>query len=82
VVTALPGNLMHLQTGQNALLIEAIEDEEEVVRSGTALIGKLAGDPVLLQKLSAQAYEYASQKFTKSIFIKEYRKLLAGLGQG
>jgi hypothetical protein len=37
----------------------------------------LVGDLPMLRALSDQAYKYASQHFTKSIFNAEYRKLLS-----
>ena len=34
LVTALEGNLMHLKNGENALLIDAIEEESMVIAQG------------------------------------------------
>lgn len=76
VVTALEGNKMHLQHGKNALLIESYENGEDVIKQGISLISKLLHDPALLEHLSLEAYKYACDKFTKSKFISDYRKLL------
>jgi glycosyltransferase involved in cell wall biosynthesis len=76
VVTALPGNKMHLQDGGNALLINAIENEKEVVEQGIQKIRILSGDINLLKKISGEAYYYASRRFTKLKFTEDYRTLL------
>ncbi|HVY74865.1 MAG TPA: glycosyltransferase family 4 protein [Puia sp.] len=76
VVTALPGNLMHLKDQFNALLIRDIQNEDEVVVQGIANIEMLINDIALCKRLSANAYTYASEHFTRNIFIKRYRSLL------
>jgi glycosyltransferase involved in cell wall biosynthesis len=75
VVTALPGNKMHLTNEQNALLINAIENENEVIELAVQKIKLLTNDTYLLKKISGNAYDYASRRFTKTKFIKEYRIL-------
>lgn len=75
-VTALEGNKMHLTTGINSLLIEAVQDEQNVIASGFEQIKKLVNDLGLLQELSANAYAYAKANFGKEKFNNEYRKLL------
>lgn len=76
VVTALEGNKMHLTSGANCLLINAVENEQQVVALGVEQIKKLIHDLHLLQQLSENAYEYATTHFSKEKFNKEYRELL------
>jgi glycosyltransferase involved in cell wall biosynthesis len=76
VVTALPGNLMHLKNGSNCLLIEAVLDESEVVRQGIEIIKKLLSDQDLCIQLSMEAYNYAARNFSRTEFNLQYRKLL------
>jgi glycosyltransferase involved in cell wall biosynthesis len=76
VVTALPGNLMHLKDGYNCLLIEEIFEETEVVSQGTKIIERLLGDSTLCIQLSEGAYHYASLHFSRTQFNAQYRKLL------
>ncbi|MDB5230243.1 MAG: hypothetical protein JWN76_1048 [Chitinophagaceae bacterium] len=74
VVTALEGNKMHLTDNENSLLINAVENEEEVVRLGIEQVKKLL-EKELLEKLSANAYNYAKEYFNKAKFIEQYRAL-------
>ena len=76
VVTALPGNLMHLKDGMNCLLIHAIQNEEEVVSLGIEKIQELIKDYELCIRLSTAAYGYAKNHFTRQTFIEGYRSLL------
>lgn len=78
VVTALEGTKMHLKDKVNALLINAVHNEEEVVSEGIAKIQELIKDPGLLKKLSAQAHHYAMKHFDKRKFLKSCRELLLG----
>lgn len=76
VVTALEGNKMHLTDGENAMLIQAVEDEEKVITLGIERIEVLINNISLLEKISKQAYVYACEHFTKARFDEAYRKLL------
>jgi glycosyltransferase involved in cell wall biosynthesis len=76
VVTALPGNLMHLKDRFNSMLIHEILDETKLVQEGIQIILVLAGDRNLCIQLSEEAYNYAKQHFNRDEFIKAYRKLL------
>jgi glycosyltransferase involved in cell wall biosynthesis len=76
VVTALPGNLMHLKDGQNSLLIGEISDEDEVVRQGIEKIKELTRDSMLGIRLSNAAWQYARDHFSREDFNKLYRELL------
>jgi glycosyltransferase involved in cell wall biosynthesis len=76
VVTALPGNKMHLNHGSNALLIENFEDEEFVVVEAIRLLTLLINDPALIKSLSTAAYQYAQMHFKKDKFIAQCRQLL------
>lgn len=76
VVTALPGNKTHLQHGENALLIESIDDEDAVVLQGTAHLKELSADAALRVRLSASAFSYAIKTFSKQYFTSAYRRLL------
>jgi glycosyltransferase involved in cell wall biosynthesis len=76
VVTALPGNLMHLKDGYNCLLIGEIFDETEVVSQGTKIIGRLLSDNAQCIQLSEEAYHYATLHFSRTQFNVRYRELL------
>jgi glycosyltransferase involved in cell wall biosynthesis len=76
VVTALPGNLTHLKNGVNCLLIDAIENEEEVIMQAIEKIQSLVSDQPLRQRLSSAAYEYAKSHFTRQAFTTAYRTIL------
>ncbi|MBO9573139.1 MAG: glycosyltransferase family 4 protein, partial [Chitinophagaceae bacterium] len=76
IVTALPGNKVHLQHFQNALLIENPEDEKGVVKQAIDNILYLLANPLHLQDLSGNAFNYAKTHFTKDLFIRRYRELL------
>jgi L-malate glycosyltransferase len=76
IVTALPGNKIHLKHLFNALLMEHIEDEKKVVAEGIKNIELLLSEPDLLKQLSKNAYGYAQKKFGKQEFLTAYRTLL------
>jgi glycosyltransferase involved in cell wall biosynthesis len=76
IVTALPGNKIHLEHLYNSLLIEDAEDESKVVQGGVRNIELLLLQPELFDRLSKNAYEYAQKKFGKQSFITAYRTLL------
>ncbi|MDP4250712.1 MAG: glycosyltransferase family 4 protein [Bacteroidota bacterium] len=75
VVTALPGNLMHLKDRQNCLLINAIKNEREVVSLGIEKIMELINDVSLCRQLSTNAYTYAKDNFDRKSFTNQYRQL-------
>jgi glycosyltransferase involved in cell wall biosynthesis len=77
VVTALEGNKMHLTHLQNALLIESIEDEEQVVEQGFRNLQMLVSDSELRISLQHAAYTYAAAHFNRKCFMKEYRDFLS-----
>jgi glycosyltransferase involved in cell wall biosynthesis len=77
IVTALPGNMIHLTHLSNALLIYNVDNGNEVVKEGILNIEILLSQPDLLKKLSENAYEYAQKKFGKQDFIAAYRTLLS-----
>jgi L-malate glycosyltransferase len=76
LVTALPGNLMHLKDGYNALLIHEIHDENALVQEAIEKIHLLLGDRDLCRHLSREAYQYAKTHFSRQVFNKCYRELL------
>lgn len=76
VVTALEGNKMHLKDLFNALLINAVEDEEKLINEGIEKIHELVNNQQLLKTLSAEAHTYALEHFDKSKFLKLCRELL------
>lgn len=76
IVTALEGNKMHLQDHFNALLIDAVEDEEKVVKEGIERIEELVANQELLKRLSNDAHAYAMKYFDKRKFLRECRELL------
>ncbi len=75
LVTALPGNLTHLQDGFNSLLIHEIHDEIRLVQEAIEKIELLAADKELCVRLSREAYRYARDHFSRLSFTKTYRKL-------
>jgi len=76
VVTALPGNLMHLKDGYNCLLIHEILNETELVREAIEKIMELVSDRHLCARLSDTAYGYAKDHFGRDAFNIHYRELL------
>lgn len=76
VVTALEGNKMHLKHGENSLLIDAIDDEDRVVREGIAHLQTLAENREFLRTLSEKAYQYAVDNFGREKFYQQCRELL------
>ncbi len=76
VVTALPGNLMHLTDHENSLLIHEILDEKEVVRQAIENIKELSANENLCLRISCAAYKYAKIHFSRTEFNKKYRSLL------
>ncbi len=76
VVTALPGNRMHLKDRINCLLILEIRDEKILIQEGVQIITELTKDRYLCARLSEEAYQYAKQHFSRDEFNKAYRKLL------
>lgn len=76
LVTALEGNLMHLSEKQNALLIDAVADEEEVYNKGLHQIRWLLDNPGEWSVLSDRAYDYAIRHFDKKRFQEIYRRFL------
>lgn len=79
VVTALEGNKNHLQNGVNALLIHNLENDEALVKEGIDCLSALINDRHLLEKLSTNAYTYASEHFDIGGFREFYRKFLTGI---
>ncbi len=77
VVTALEGNKIHLRDGGNAMLIEEINDEVKLVGIAKEKIQILLNQRSELERLSKNAYEYAKSHFTKAVFYKKYKDLLA-----
>lgn len=75
VVTALKGNIMHLN-GKNSLLIKEVTDESKVVEQGLENISKLLDDPGLLKQLSLNAYQYAKENFRRDLFLQKCRNFL------
>jgi glycosyltransferase involved in cell wall biosynthesis len=73
LVTALPGNLTHLQHGFNSLLIHEIHDETKLVNETIEKIETLVGDKELCKRLSRDAYHYAKEHFGRDTFNKSFR---------
>ncbi|HEY4936813.1 MAG TPA: glycosyltransferase family 4 protein [Puia sp.] len=76
VVTALPGNRMHLKDRFNSLIIHEILDENKLVEEAIQIIMELTDNRKLCIHLSDEAYNYAIQHFSRNEFNREYRKLL------
>ncbi|MFI5155194.1 MAG: glycosyltransferase family 4 protein [Chitinophagales bacterium] len=77
LVTALEGNKTHLTEGRNALLIEEILDEENLIAIAKEKIQFLLNQHSELERLSRNAYDYAKRHFTKTFFYKKYKDLLS-----
>jgi glycosyltransferase involved in cell wall biosynthesis len=75
VVTALPGNLMHLMDRHNCLLISEIQDEAELVKQAMQKIMDLIRDKNLCMQISGEAYLYAKNHFSREAFNKAYQEL-------
>lgn len=80
VVTALDGNKTHLRAGENALLIEAVENEEAVVQQGLAHLATLCADPATVARLQDAARAYAAEHFRREDFIRKYQAFFEGDG--
>ena len=76
LVTALPGNLMHLKDGYNCLLIHEIHNEDALVKEAIDKINLLMGRKDLCKQLSKEAYQYAKAHFSRQSFNQRYRELL------
>lgn len=76
LVTALEGNRMHLTHMENALLIDAVEDEEKVVEDGIQHIKWLVQHAVEIPALAKRSYSYAVDHFDKKRFQQIYRAFL------
>ena len=76
LVTALEGNRMHLAHLENALLIDAVEDEEQVVALGIKQIHWLVQNQDLIPALAKRSYNYAVGHFDKKRFQQIYRAFL------
>jgi len=76
LVTALEGNRMHLKNLDNALLIDAVADEQLVIAQGLAQIHWLVEHQEELPALTERAYAYAAKTFNKKRFQEIYRRFL------
>jgi glycosyltransferase involved in cell wall biosynthesis len=76
IVTALPGNLMHLEDGKNSLLISAITDEAMVIEEAIEKIKKLITNKDLCLQISMESYQYAKTHFDRNKFNEAFRQLL------
>lgn len=74
VVTGLEGNKNHLKHGENAMLMDSLDDDNKLVQEGIDNLKALAGDMALLKRLSENAYQYASGHFDIKDFKNLYRK--------
>lgn len=79
VVTALPGNLMHLEDRVNSLLIPNVQDEAEIVKRAILILEELSVNKNLCRQISSMAYHYAKNNFTREKFDKSYRSLFLPL---
>jgi len=76
VVTALPGIMTHLTSGENALLIESV-DEEKLIEEGIQMISLLLEKKQVLEKISNTCFNYAKGHFNKKSFYLAYAELLS-----
>jgi glycosyltransferase involved in cell wall biosynthesis len=78
ITTAVGGLPVHLKNNQNALLVEN-NSEDEIVNNIVKYLLLLDQDRSLLEKLSANVYEYAKQNFSCNNFKDNYRNLINDL---
>ena len=67
---------MHLRNLENALLIDAIEDETAVISQGIDQIKWLVDNQDSIPAFSQRAYDYAAITFDKKKFQAIYRSFL------
>ena len=67
---------MHLKHLENALLIDAVEDEKLVIAQAIQHIHWILGHRDLLPPLTERAYAYAAKTFDKKRFQEIYRRFL------
>lgn len=75
VSTAVNGIPDYIQHMGNGLLITAT-GENEIVDEGLAYIELLLKDPVLRTRLGKRSREIATEKFSRELFCRTYRRLL------
>lgn len=75
ITTDVGGISKHVRNGYNGFLIKN-ESEESIVKNACEIIGKLALEKFLLDKLSVEAYEYARTNFNCEKFCSRYKKLV------
>ncbi len=71
-VDGIPDYIKHMENG---MLIDAVSDEEEVVRMGVKIILQLDDDPDLVRRLSESARKFALTHFSADSFDSAYRLL-------
>ncbi len=76
-VDGIPDYITHLETG---LLIGELDDEDEIVRQGIALIRQMQSDRALLQRIGDKACAFARERFLRGHFEAKYREVL-GIGR-
>lgn len=76
-VDGIPDYVHHLENG---MLIQAVTDEEEVVRLGTEIILQLDKDRDLFRKLSENARAFALTHFSAETFDKAWLELFGKSG--
>ncbi len=76
LVTSLPGNRTHLKNNMNALLINVVDDENEVVAESLQHLKTLLANTALKAGLKKAAFEYAQEHFGKGVFTAAYQQLL------
>lgn len=77
VSTAVDGIPDYVKHMENGLLIDAVLDEEDVIKKGVEAILQLDDEPALVRKLSASAREFALANFSADAFDDAYRKVFA-----
>jgi L-malate glycosyltransferase len=77
VSTAVDGIPDYVKHMDNGLLIDAIQDEEDVIKKGVEAILLLDENPLLVKRLSQAARAFALANFSSVAFDEAYRKLFA-----
>jgi len=79
--TDVGGISRHIRNGENGFLVENSADPAEIVDSFAALIERVHGDRLLLNRMSEAAYQYAAAQFGEEQFASYYQNLFQVVSQ-
>ena len=70
---------VHVKDGVNGFLFSSVDNEDTIIREGTAYIERLKNDPRLIQELSENNIQYAREHFGIDTFKATYVALIDSL---